>query len=145
MHKIISTYKDKVSLLGIAQLTNIALLLRMFPEVKSNISQIVIMGGAIGLGNMQPASEWNIEGDPEAAWVVFNSRLKVVMIPIEVTKEIFNKLENYNTRFGNILIKLLLFFAETYKTVFRMPNPPLHDPCTVAYIIAPEIFITDAC
>jgi len=149
MQRIISTCKDKVSLLGTAQLTNIALLLKTFPEVKSNISQIVVMGGAIGIGNMQPASEWNIEGDPEAALAVFNCGLKVVMIPIElthtvlVTKDIFTKIENYNTHFGNILVKLLSFFAETYKTVFRMPDPPLHDPCTVAYIIAPEIFVTE--
>eukprot|EP01022_Parablepharisma_sp_SALTPOND_P021915 TRINITY_DN437_c0_g1_i2.p1 TRINITY_DN437_c0_g1~~TRINITY_DN437_c0_g1_i2.p1 ORF type:complete len:435 (+),score=21.88 TRINITY_DN437_c0_g1_i2:1605-2909(+) len=149
MYKAITEYPEKVALLGTAQLTNLALLLKVFPEVKKNISQIVVMGGAIGLGNMRPAAEWNIEGDPEAASVVFNSGLKVVMIPIElthtvlVTKNIFDTLKGYNAKFGDIIVQLLSFFANTYDKIFKMPDPPLHDPCTVAYVINPGIFNTE--
>jgi inosine-uridine nucleoside N-ribohydrolase len=150
MFNVISAPRaQKVSLLGTAQLTNIALLLRCFPEVKSHIEQIVVMGGAVGLGNMRPAAEWNIEGDPEAAHVVFNSGLRVVMIPIEVThtvlvtKAILAEIKALGTKFAETIVSLMTFFGHTYDTVFRMPDPPLHDPCTVAFVISPEIFTVE--
>ena len=61
MYKMISMQKEKVHLVGTAQLTNIALLLTIYPEIKSNIASIVIMGGAIGMGNTSPCAEFNIE------------------------------------------------------------------------------------
>lgn len=149
MFNTISKFKEKVTLVGTAQLTNIALLLKSFPEVKSNISQIVIMGGAIGCGNMRPAAEWNIECDPEAALIVINSGLKIVMIPIEctakvpVTKEIFAEFKALNTKFGDIIYNLLYFFAQTIQKIYKTSEPPLHDPCTIAYVINPDIFTTE--
>lgn len=149
MYNTIRNYPEKVALVGTAQLTNLALLLKTFPDVKENISEIVIMGGAVGIGNMRPAAEWNIEGDPESALIVFNCGLKVVMVPIEVThkvlvtKEIFEQIKGFKTHFGDIVVKLLSFFANTYDKIFKMPDPPLHDPCTIAYLINPEIFKTE--
>jgi len=52
-------------------LTNIAILLKAFPDIKNKIREITIMGGAIGLGNWSPAAEFNILVDPEAAAIVF--------------------------------------------------------------------------
>lgn len=45
-----------------------------------------------------------------------------------------------NSPFGRLLVDLLLFFRNTYQTLFRMPDPPLHDPCAVAYVLHPELF-----
>ncbi len=44
-----------------------------------------MMGGSIGLGNITPQAEFNIYIDPEAAKIVFNSGLKLILIPLEVT------------------------------------------------------------
>jgi pyrimidine-specific ribonucleoside hydrolase len=61
MYDVISSQTEPVTLVCTGQLTNAALLLRLFPEVKAHIAQIVIMGGGIGIGNTSPAAEFNIE------------------------------------------------------------------------------------
>jgi len=61
---------EKVALVALGRLTNVALMLTLFPEVKKNLRQIVFMGGAIGMGNTHPAAEFNIQGDPESAKIV---------------------------------------------------------------------------
>ena len=69
-------------------LTNLAILLKAFPEVMANIEEIIFMGGAIGIGNTTPAAEWNMWCDPEAAHVVVHSGLRVVMVPLDATKHV---------------------------------------------------------
>lgn len=63
-------------------MTNLAILLRAFPDIKDKINGITIMGGAIGLGNWSPAAEFNILVDPEAASIVFSQALPVTMVPL---------------------------------------------------------------
>lgn len=73
--------------------------------------------------------------------MVFESGVKLVMIPLEVThtclvtKEIISTLESFGTPFGRLMIDLLQFFAQTYKDVFFFDHPPLHDPLTIAYVM----------
>jgi inosine-uridine nucleoside N-ribohydrolase len=70
------------------------------------------------------------------------------MIPLEithsalVTNEVLNAIRDVNSDFSEILIDLLLFFKSTYRDVFRMPDPPLHDPCAVAFVVDSSIFET---
>jgi inosine-uridine nucleoside N-ribohydrolase len=61
-------------------LTNIAALLIQYPEVRANIKQIVLMGGAIGMGNATAVAEFNVRQDPEAADIVFCSGLPIVRV-----------------------------------------------------------------
>jgi len=149
MYQIISQCPDQVTIIAIAGLTNVALLLTIFPEIKSKIDKIVLLGGAMGIGNIGPVMEWNIMVDPHAAKIVFESGLKIVQIPLEVshtclvTQEIQSELKTWNTPFSFLLVDLLTFFAKTYKEVFKFDYPPLHDPLAVAYVIAPEIFTTE--
>lgn len=63
-------------------LTNLAIILRAFPDINSHIRGVTLMGGAIGQGNWSPAAEFNILVDPEAASIVFGSGLPVTMIPL---------------------------------------------------------------
>jgi len=131
--------------------TNVAIMLKTFPEVEKNIEQIVVMGGAIGYGNVTPAAEANIINDPEAADILVNSNNKFVMVPLEVTHtalvtpEIIAKIEKWDTKYSALCVGLLQFFAEAYKTVFNFDSPPLHDPCAIAYVIAPELFEVNHC
>eukprot|EP01080_Neovahlkampfia_damariscottae_P008394 gene8394-219_t len=148
MYKVISKQKQKVHIVATAQLTNIALLLSIYPEVKSNIDTIVFMGGAIGMGNTSPGAEFNIECDPEAAKIVMESGLNIVMVPIEVThhvlvtKKILKRLQDMNSKFSNFVKELLLFFQDSYLKTFNFGDPPLHDPCAVAYVVNPDLFET---
>ena len=70
--------------------TNLCWLFRKFPEVKSKISQIVLMGGAIGVGNITPAAEFNIYFDPESFKEVLQTKgdISLVMIPLELTHQV---------------------------------------------------------
>ena len=98
--------------------TNVALLLNSHPELHSKIARIVIMGGAMGLGNWTPAAEFNIYVDPEAAEIVFQSGILVVMAGLDVTtkhKSTLKTLRRFRA-IGNpvstIVAELLDFFLE---------------------------------
>lgn len=149
MYDVISQHGDgEVVLVATGSLTNVALLLMVFPEVKAKLAQIVLMGGAMGIGNTGPVAEFNIQCDPEAAKVVFECGVKLVQVPLEVTHtclvtdEVVKALEAFDSPFGRLMIDLLQFFAQTYKDIFFFDFPPLHDPLTIAYVIDPSIFQT---
>jgi len=48
-----------------------------------------------------------------------------------VTPEVIEQLDRLDSVFGNLMVRLLHFFADTYKSVFKFEYPPLHDPLTV--------------
>lgn len=94
-----------------------------------------------------PVAEFNIQVDPEAASYVFESMLvPIYMVPLEVThtvlvdEHVLESIRSFNSNLSKILVELLLFFKTTYKNVFFMDEPPLHDPCAVAFVLNPEIF-----
>jgi inosine-uridine nucleoside N-ribohydrolase len=134
-----------ITLVPTGPLTNIASAIRKEPAIVPKIRAISLMGGAIGLGNVTPAAEFNIHTDPEAAEIVFGCGRPITMVPLEVThqalatEEIVNRLRSVNRPVATFAADLLVFFAETYHRVFGFPAPPLHDPCAVAAVIDPTI------
>eukprot|EP00128_Syssomonas_multiformis_P009548 Colp12_sorted_trinity150504_noHs@34163 len=139
-----------VTLIATGALTNVALALTLYPECLHKIRSIVLMGGAMTTGNRSPVAEFNIMCDPEAASIVFESGVTVVMVPLEVTHtalvtpQVLERIRNIGSgAFPTLVIDLLLFFKETYERVFGFKSgPPLHDPLAVAYVIAPHLFET---
>jgi len=103
------------------------------------------MGGGT-FGNWTPAAEFNIWVDAEAAKVVFNSGVPIAMFGLDVTHqaiatdEIIDELSTIDNSVTHFVVELLKFFAKTYKEVFGFSGPPIHDACTVAYLIDPSIF-----
>lgn len=77
MGEAIAAAPRPVTVCATAQLTNVALMLRLFPELlaEKKIAAIVLMGGAMGIGNTGPVAEFNIQNDPEAAKIVFDTDL----------------------------------------------------------------------
>ncbi len=139
--KLLSEHPEPVTLVATGPLTNIALFLKMYPQLKSRISEIVFMGGSASRGNRTPYAEFNIWMDPEAADVVLRSGLPLTMCGLDVThqalvtKPVFAQLEAMQTELSKTIIGLLKFFAKTYEEVFEMPDPPLHDPVAIALLI----------
>ncbi len=137
-------YEDAV-LVPTGPLTNIALFMLRYPELRNRISLIVLMGGGIAFGNVTPVAEFNIFADPEAAKIVFNSGVPIVMVPLDLTHQVVatekeaDVLRSLGERF-QIMADLLMFFKSTYKRVFNIDGAILHDPCTVMYLLHPEIF-----
>lgn len=76
-----------VTIIGTAALTNVALLLSVYPTLVTEgmIDKIVVMGGAVARGNMNAAVEFNFHVDPEAAFIVLNAGVPVVLVPLELT------------------------------------------------------------
>ena len=139
--KLITEHPEPVTLVATGPLTNIALFLKMYPNLKNKVSEIVFMGGSASRGNRTPYAEFNIWMDPEGADVVFRSGIPLTMCGLDVThqalvtKEIFEKLSEMKTPLSQTIIGLLKFFAKTYDEVFEMPDPPLHDPVAIALLI----------
>lgn len=139
--QLIREHNGPVTIVATGPLTNIALFLKMYPELKTKVEHIVFMGGSAGRGNRTPYAEFNIWMDPEACDVVLKSGLPLTMIGLDVThqalitKEVFTRLEALGTELSKTLSGLMKFFAKTYDEVFEMPDPPLHDPVAVAVLI----------
>jgi inosine-uridine nucleoside N-ribohydrolase len=146
LYETILSHPKPVTIVATGALTNIALLLKIFPEVVTKIEEIVIMGGAIAECNVDSGIEFNIANDPEAAHLVFHSDLKVTMVPLDVThtvlctKEIINKFVEMDTEFSKIITDCLMFYADEYFKQYKMIGAPLHDPCAVAFVINRELF-----
>ena len=77
-----------ITLCPTGPLTNVAMAMLKEPEFAQRLGAIVLMGGAIGLGNVTPAAEFNIYVDPHAAKVVFGSGVKLTMLGLDVTHKV---------------------------------------------------------
>ena len=83
--EIVKANPGQVSIVAIGPETNIALAIKKAPEITKIIKQLVIMGGAISVpGNKNRVAEFNIFVDPEAAEIVFNSGVPIVLIPLDI-------------------------------------------------------------
>lgn len=139
--KLIHASSEPVTLVATGPLTNVALFLKMYPDLKDRIKEIVFMGGSASRGNRTPYAEFNIWMDPEAADVVLRSGLALTMCGLDVTHQalvtskVFTRLQEIGTPLSETIIGLLKFFAKTYDEVFEMPDPPLHDPVAIALLI----------
>ncbi|WP_163921386.1 pyrimidine-specific ribonucleoside hydrolase RihA [Raoultella planticola] len=147
MAKTLRESPQPVTIVATGPQTNVALLLNSHPELHDKIARIVMMGGAMVLGNWQPAAEFNIYVDPEAAEIVFQSGIPVVVAGLDVTHraqihgldiERFRQLGN---PVATIVAELLDFFMEYHKDAkWGFTGAPLHDPCTIAWLLKPELF-----
>lgn len=139
---------DPLTIVAVGPLTNLATALRRAPRIAHGIERIVLMGGAIGLGNWTPAAEFNIHADPEAAHVVFTSGLPITMIPLEVTHQalasdaVLERIDQLASPVSRMAATLLRYFADRYDRVFGFAAPPVHDPCAVAWLIDPTLVTT---
>lgn len=142
-HKIMES-KEKTTLVALAPLTNLALLLKVYPEVKEKIECISMMGGGISHGNCTELAEFNIYVDPEAAHIVFHSGISVIMAGLDVTENAAITLNEIKTlkdkgKVSHLAYELLSFYNESGKQ-FGFIDSPIHDLCAVEYLIKPEIF-----
>jgi len=137
-----------VTLIPTGPLTNIALFLLKYPDLKERIAHICLMGGAIAEGNKTPAAEFNIYVDPEAARIVFNAGLPLTMIGLDVTHKALitpehaRQLRETGGKVATVVADLLEFFTLWHDATYQMGGAPLHDPCAVAEVIQPGIVTT---
>ena len=137
-----------VTLVPTGPLTNIALAARLEPRIVSRVREVVLMGGAYGAGNFSPSAEFNIAVDPEAAAIVFGEDWPVVMVGLDLTHQalatpaVQERFRELGTPSGDFLAALVDAFRSNYKDAQGFDNPPVHDPCAVAYVIDPTVVET---
>ncbi|WP_210122849.1 MULTISPECIES: ribonucleoside hydrolase RihC [unclassified Staphylococcus] len=142
MRDVLLKSETPITLIPIGPLTNIALLLMTYPEVKAYIKEIVLMGGSASRGNVTPLAEFNIYCDPEAAQIVFNSGLPITMIGLDVarssslTHETINELKSINET-GKMLHQLF----KHYRGDDFEKGINVYDAYTLLYLLHPEHFV----
>jgi inosine-uridine nucleoside N-ribohydrolase len=136
---------DGATLVATGPLTNVALLLARYPDVR--LERIVLMGGAIAEGNVTPAAEFNVWADPEAAARVFGSGLDVTMVGLDVTHRALVATEHAEElrasgRVGQAVAELLDFYGVFHREVYGFDGSPVHDAVAVAHVIDPTLLET---
>lgn len=138
---------SSVTLVATGPLTNVAVAFAMAPDIVSRLKELVIMGGAgFEPGNITPAAEFNIYVDPQAARAVFESGVQLTMFGLDITHRMLitpprlAALCDNGGHVGSVVADLLDFFNRYDISKYGWEGAPLHDPCTIAYLIQPEIF-----
>lgn len=140
-----------VTLCPTGPLTNIAMALVKEPALASRLREIVLMGGAIGLGNVTPAAEFNIYVDPHAARVVFESGVPITMLGLDVTHQALvtrprlEAIRALGTPVALAAAGLIDFFNRFDSDRYEVDGAPLHDPCVIAHLIDPTLFKGKPC
>lgn len=134
-----------VVLVPTGPLTNIATLILCYPHLVEKIDKIVLMGGSIVSGcSGRGAAEFNIMVDPYAADIVYTSGIPIVMMGLDVTNYTtigFDEKQKFRDagRVGTLVADLSDFFGRGFEMI-GWCGVPIHDACTIAYLIEPSIF-----
>ncbi|WP_422028918.1 nucleoside hydrolase [Roseovarius sp.] len=136
-----------VTLVPIGPLTNIAAAFKAAPDIVEKVQEIVLMGGAyFEVGNITPAAEFNIHVDPDAARIVFRAGAPITVMPLDVTHKALvtaprnDAFRALGTPVGVAVAEMTDFFERFDKEKYGSAGAPLHDPCTIAYLLEPGLF-----
>ncbi|MCT7666819.1 nucleoside hydrolase [Shinella kummerowiae] len=139
----------EVTLIAVGRMSNLAYALKEDPEIAGLVKQVIIMGGAFDVpGNITPAAEANIHGDPEAADVVMGAAWKVVVVGLDVTMKtvmLRKRLADLTTQNGKhlkLLSDISQFYIDFYGQHVKDEGMVVHDSCACVYLVAPELFTT---
>jgi purine nucleosidase len=135
-----------VTLCPLGPLTNVATALARAPDIAPRIARIVLMGGAyFEVGNVTPAAEFNIYVDPEAARAVFTSGVPLTVLPLDCTHKALTTRARNDAfraagRVGEVVAGWTGFFERFDMEKYGSEGAPLHDPCVIAWLLAPNLF-----
>lgn len=148
---IASLVKDSeggVTLIPVGPMTNIAKFLLKYPDLHHKIKQISFMGGGLKKGNITPYAEVNIYLDAEAASIVLNTGIPIIMCPLDathqayITKEERQKIKGIeNHKLSELLYPALEYYGKFYETIAKEPGCVLHDSLAVMAVAFPEHII----
>lgn len=134
-------------LIALAPLTNVALLIRMYPDVAARLDRIVFMGGSASVGNATPVAEFNTWADPEAAAIVVDSGIPTMMYGLDVfysaavSEDDVFALETSSVQSAQLCAKLFRHLAVKDAGQKRIPSgtiAALGDAGAVCAVIDPE-------
>lgn len=128
-------------------MTNVAAAFQRAPEAARRVREIVIMGGARSEGgNITASAEYNVFADPHAAQIVFASGAPITVFGLDATHQVrstparIESLREIGTPQARACAELLQFSADVERNIPGLHGAPLHDPCTIAYLLEPDLF-----
>jgi len=143
----LSAADNSITLMPTGPLTNIGLAIHQESNILPKIKEIVLMGGALREGgNITPSAEFNIYVDPEAAQIVLRCGRPIVMMSLDVTHQVLttrkrvDAIRNLDSTVGKPIASLIEFYERYDEEKYHLDGAPLHDPCTIAYLIKPDLF-----
>jgi len=143
----LSAADNSITLVPTGPLTNIGLAIHQESNILPKIKEIVLMGGALREGgNITPSAEFNIYVDPEAAQIVLRCGRPIVMMSLDVTHQVLttrkrvDAIRNLDSTVGEPIASLIEFYERYDEEKYHLDGAPLHDPCTIAYLIKPDLF-----
>lgn len=157
IEQLLRDAEEPITLVATGPLTTMADVVELLPHLHSRIRELVIMGGAVDLGNWTPAAEFNIWVDPHAADIVFRAacpagtdrggRLPLTMIGLEVTHQAWLADEHADALRGTgdaglFVAELLDHFVGFHQRRFGWEGGPIHDAVTIAHLIDPTLVST---
>lgn len=160
IERTLAEASEPITLVATGALTNMADVVERLPHLHQRIRELVIMGGAVDLGNWTPAAEFNIWVDPHAADIVFQaacvpstptvtgeSGIPLTMIGLEVTHRAWLSDEHADQLrdtgpVGLFVAELLDHFVGFHQRRFGWPGAPIHDAVTIAHLIDPTLVTT---
>lgn len=143
----VSEYPGEVTILTLGPLTNIALAVKKDRSFASKVKRIVILGGSFfASGNINPAAEANIYGDPEAADIVFTCGAEIVVVGLNVTTQVMLsdqdlcELRDSGGRYGRYIYNISQFYKDWHVKSDGVHGIYLHDPTCFAALYKPQLF-----
>lgn len=143
---------ESVTLVPTGPLTNIATAINKEPAILSRVEQIVLMGGAMREGgNSTPSAEFNILVDPHAADIVFRCGRPITAMGLDVshqvlsTEERVERIKALDNPVATATAGMLSFFDRFDTKKYASRGAPLHDPCTIAWLLRPDLFEGKSC
>ncbi len=143
---------DSITLVPTGPLTNIGVAMTKAPDIIPKVKEIVLMGGAMReSGNRSPSAEFNILVDPHAADSVFKCGRPITQMGLDAshqvltTRERIERMKEIDNDVARATVGMLDFFNRHDMAKYNYLGAPLHDPCTVAYLLKPEIFEGKLC
>ena len=152
INTLLAADDDSITLVPTGPLTNIGTAIDREPAILPKIERIVLMGGAMREGgNRTPSAEFNILVDPDAADIVFRCDRPITQLGLDVTHQVLSTKDRVDriAALGNPVAEatagMINFFERYDMSKYAAPGAPLHDPCTLAWLIKPELFTGKDC
>ncbi|RDX76335.1 Uridine nucleosidase 1 [Mucuna pruriens] len=143
----VSEYPGEVTVLALGPLTNLAFAIKRDSSFASKVKRIVVLGGSFfALGNVNPAAEANIFGDPEAADTVFTSGANIVVVGINITTQVqfsdadLLELKESKGKYTPLLSDMCKFYRDWHVKSDGVYGIFLHDPVSFVAVVRPDLF-----
>ncbi|KAF5803594.1 putative hydrolase [Helianthus annuus] len=143
----VSQYPGEISILALGPLTNLAMAIKRDSSFVTKVKRVVILGGSFfALGNINPAAEANIYGDPEAADIVFTSGANIDVVGINITTQVklsdddLDELRKSAGKHAKFFGDISRFYRDWHVKSDGLYGIYLHDPTSFVLLVRPDLF-----